>query len=173
MRASSAKTLLKPGLVDCIVNLPANLFMNTGIPACLWFVSNKRHGYNGDRKRKDEILFIDAGGLGHLVNRRLREFSDEDIAKVADAYHQWRKQGGEYQDIAGFCNAPPVEKVRELNYVLSPGRYVGLPDEEDHFDFGARFAELKAEFEAQMSEERQLNKRIVKNLEKVQEERTE
>lgn len=167
------KNIVEAGLVDCIVNLPAKLFMNTQIPACLWFVSNKRHGYNGDRKRKDEILFIDAGGLGHLVNRRLREFSDEDIAKVADAYHQWRKQGGEYQDIAGFCSATPVEKVRETDYALSPGRYVGLPDEEDDFDFGARFAELKAEFEAQVSEERQLNKRIAKNLEKVQGERTE
>ena len=167
------KNIVEAGLVDCIVNLPAKLFMNTQIPACLWFVSNKRHGYNGDRKRKDEILFIDAGGLGHLVNRSLREFSDEDITKVADAYHQWRKQVGEYQDIAGFCNATPVEKVRETDYALSPGRYVGLPDEEDDFDFGARFAELKAEFEAQMSEERQLNKRIVKNLEKVQGEQIE
>lgn len=167
------KNIIEAGLVDCIVNLPDKLFMNTPIPACLWFVSNKRHGYNGDRQRKYEILFIDAGGLGHLVNSSLREFSDEDIAKVADAYHQWRKQGGKYQDIAGFCNATPIEKVRELDYVLSPGRYVELPDEEDNFDFDARFAELKAEFETQIATERQLNKRIVKNLEKVQEERTE
>ena len=165
------KNIVEAGLVDCIVNLPAKLFMNTQIPACLWFVSNKGDGYNGDRKRKDEILFIDAGKLGHLVSKKHREFSNEDIEKVANVYHQWRKQRGEYRDITGFCNATPMEKVRETGCQLSPGRYVGLPDDEDDFDFDARFAELKAEFEAQIATERQLNKRILKNLEKVQQAR--
>ena len=161
------KNIIDAGLVDCIVNLPAKLFLNTQIPACLWFVSNKRHGYNGDRKRAGEILFIDAGELGHLINRRTREFSDEDIARIADTYHRWRKEDGNYEDVAGFCNAAPIEKVKELDYVLSPGRYVGLPDEEDDFDFGERFAELKAEFEAQIKEEKTLNKRILANLDKI------
>ena len=161
------KNIIDAGLVDCIVNLPAKLFLNTQIPACLWFVSNKRHGYNGDRKRAGEILFIDAGELGHLINRRTREFSAEDVGKIADTYHQWRSEDGKYEDIAGFCNAAPIEKIRELDYVLSPGRYVGLPDEEDDFDFGERFAELKAEFEAQIKEEKALNKRILANLGKI------
>ena len=161
------QNIIEEGIVDCIVNLPAKLFLNTQIPACLWFISNKRHGYNGDRKRTDEILFIDAGELGHLINRRTREFSDEDISKIADTYHQWRKQDGKYEDIPGFCHSTPIEKIKELDYVLSPGRYVGLSEEEDDFDFGTRFTELKAEFEAQLDEEKKLNERILKNLKKV------
>ncbi len=158
------KNIIDAGIVDCVVNLPAKLFLNAQIPACLWFISNKRHGYNGDRKRKDEILFIDAGELGHLINRRTRKFSDEDISKVTDTYHQWRKEGGGYKDIPGFCASAPVEKVKELDYILSPGRYVGLAEIEDDFDFGERFAELKAEFVGQIKEEAELNKRILENL---------
>ena len=161
------QNIIEEGIVDCIVNLPAKLFLNTQIPACLWFISDKRHGYNVDRKRDDEILFIDAGELGHLINRRTREFSDEDISKIADTYHQWRMKDGKYKDVPGFCNSTPIEKIKELDYVLSPGRYVGLPEEEDDFDFGTRFTELKAEFEAQIEEEKKLNKRILENLEKV------
>ena len=161
------QNIIEAGIVDCIVNLPTKLFLNTQIPACLWFVSNKRHGFNGDRKRKDEILFIDAGELGHLINRRTREFSDEDIAKVANTYHEWRKKNGNYADIPGFCASVKTEKVKELDYVLSPGRYVGLAQTEDDFDFEERFTELKAEFESQIKEEAKLNKRILRNLENI------
>ncbi len=161
------KNLIEAGLVDCIVNLPPKLFLNTQIPASLWFLSNKRHGFNGDRKRDDEILFIDARNLGHLINRRTREFSDEDIAKVANTYHQWRNKDGKYEDEPGFCASVKLEKVRELDYVLSPGRYVGLPEEEDDFVFSERFPELKKEFEEQLEEEKELNKRILENLSKI------
>ena len=161
------KNLIEAGQIDCIVNLPGKLFLNTQIPACLWFISNKRHGFNGDRKRADEILFIDARELGHLINRRTLEFSDEDIAKVTDTYHQWRKKDGNYKDKAGFCASASIEKIKELDYVLSPGRYVGLAEEKDDFDFGERFASLKAEFESQIKEETELNKRISKNLAKI------
>lgn len=161
------KHIVDAGIVDCVVNLPAKLFLNTQIPACLWFISNKRHGYNGDRKRGDEILFIDANELGHLINRRTREFSDDDISKVANTYHEWRTENGKYKDIPGFCNATPIEKVRKLDYVLSPSRYVGLPEEEDDFDFGERFTSLQAKFEKQLEEEAELNKQIVKNLSKI------
>ena len=161
------KNIVDAGIVDCIVNLPTKLFLNTQIPACLWFVSNKRHGYNGDRKREDEILFIDANELGHLINRRTREFSGEDINKIAGTYHEWRKANGTYQDIPGFCASVKTEKVKELDYVLSPGRYVGQAETEDDFDFAERFAELKTEFERQVEEERKLNKRIKVNLSKI------
>lgn len=161
------KNLIDAGIIDCIVNLPAKLFLNTQIPACLWFVSNKRHGFNGDRGRKDEILFMDAGELGHLINRRTREFSGEDIRKIADTYHNWRKTDGGYEDIPGFCAAVKTERVKELDYILSPGRYVGLAEEEEDFDFAERFAELKAEFEGQIKEEAKLNKRILKNLKSI------
>jgi len=159
------KALVADGnLIDCIVNLPAKLFLNTQIPAALWFMNRARS--NG-HPRKTEILFIDARNLGHLINRRTRELSNEDIQKIADTYHAWRTGEGSYEDIKGFCASTPIERVKELDYVLTPGRYVGLPDEEDDFDFKERFAALKAEFEAQLLEETTLNQAIAENLAKV------
>ena len=173
------KNLVDAGLVDCIVNLPPKLFPNTQIPACLWFLSRKRNGDSTEYRRKNEILFMDANALGHSINRRTLEFSDEDIAQVAGTYHSWRKEvllkeSGEessgssqsgYKDIPGFCASVSTEKVRELDYVLSPGRYVGFAYEED--DFAERFSELKVEFEAQLEEEAELNRRIKKNLKRI------
>jgi len=158
--------LIEEGLVDCIVNLPAKLFLNTQIPASLWFMSRDRS--NGKfRDRSKEILFIDARHLGHLINRRTLELSDEDIQTIADTYHNWRNPDGDYQDIKGFCSAAPIERVKELDYVLTPGRYVGLADEEDDFDFKERFTNLKAEFEKQLEEEKVLNRKIIENLSKI------
>ncbi|MGB4098067.1 MAG: class I SAM-dependent DNA methyltransferase [bacterium] len=160
------KALIEARLVDCIVNLPAKLFLNTQIPACLWFISrNKANGVY--RNRTDEILFIDARNEGHLINRRTRELSHEDVLKIASTYHEWQKEKGEYEDIKGFCSSASIEQVRELDYVLTPGRYVGLPDEEDDFDFNERFTSLKAEFEAQLKEEAVLNEAIIENLKKI------
>lgn len=159
------KALIADGnLIDCIVNLPAKLFLNTQIPAALWFMNRAR---NNGHPRKGEILFIDARNLGHLINRRTRELSHEDIQKIADTYHAWRTGEGGYADEKGFCASVPLERVAELDYVLTPGRYVGLPDEEDDFNFAERFAALKAEFEAQLLEEARLNQAIAKNLAKV------
>ncbi len=162
------KALIEDGnLIDCIVNLPAKLFLNTQIPAALWFMSRNRS--NGKfRNRSGEILFIDARNLGHLINRRTRELSEDDIKKIADTYHNWRNPDGTYEDIKGFCCSAPIDRVKELDYVLTPGRYVGLPDEEDDFDFKERFASLKAEFEAQLIEEAELNKVIAENLVRVE-----
>lgn len=162
------KALVEARLVDCVVNLPAKLFLNTQIPASLWFLGrNRNHGKY--RNRLDEILFIDARQLGHLINRRTREFSDEEIAKIADTYHQWRTSASStYEDVPGFCKSATIERVRELNYVLTPGRYVGLPVEEDDFDFGERFGEFRAEFAAQLAEEKRLNQLILANLAKIE-----
>jgi len=160
------KALVENGLIDCIVNLPAKLFLNTQIPAALWFMSRNRK--NGSfRDRSNEILFIDARNLGYLINRRTRELSQEDIKKIASTYHNWRNPDGNYEDIAGFCAAVPISKVAELDFVLTPGRYVGLPDDEDDFDFKERFTNLKAELEAQLKEEAQLNEIISANLLKI------
>jgi len=160
------KALIEARLVDCIVNLPTKLFLNTPIPACLWFLSrNKANG--GYRTRTDEILFIDARNLGHLINRRTRELSREDMEKIASTYHNWRNSNGTYQDVKGFCNSASIERVRELDYVLTPGRYVGLPDDEDDFDFAERFSALKAEFEEELKEEERLNEVIKENLKKI------
>jgi len=160
------KALVENNLIDCIVNLPAKLFLNTQIPAALWFFNRDRTN-GGFRDRSKEILFIDARNMGHLINRRTREFSEEDIHKIADTFHSWRNRNGKYEDVAGFCASAPISRVAELDYVLTPGRYVGLPQEEDDFDFTERFNSLKAEFEGQVKEEERLNKIIKENLEKI------
>jgi type I restriction enzyme M protein len=160
------KALIEAQLVDCIVNLPAKLFLNTQIPASLWFLS--RNKTNGNyRNRVDEILFIDARNMGHLINRRTRELAPEDITKITGTYHNWRNPEGNYEDIKGFCNSAAIQRVRELDYVLTPGRYVGLADEADDFDFNERFTKLKGEFEEQLKEEERLNALIKENLKKV------
>lgn len=154
-------------VIDCIVNLPAKLFLNTQIPAALWFMRRDRDGSSQYQDRSNEILFIDARNLGHLINRRTKVLSDEDIKLITDTYHNWRNKNGEYEDVAGFCASVPLEKVAELDYVLTPGRYVGLADDEDEFDFKERFTSLAAEFESQLEEEAKLNQAIADNLAKV------
>ena len=160
------KAMIEEGLIDCIVNLPAKLFLNTQIPAALWFLSRNRS--NGKfRDRSKHILFIDARNLGYLINRRTRELSADDISQIANTYHNWRNPDGVYADIAGFCASVPIERVKELDYVLTPGRYVGLPDEDDDFNFAERFGALKTELEEQLQEEARLNEVIRDNLKKI------
>lgn len=159
------KSMVEEGnLIDCIVNMPAKLFLNTQIPAALWFLNRAR---NNGHPRKNEILFIDSRNLGHLINRRTREFSHDDIQKIAAVYHAWSTGEGDYEDEKGFCASVPLSRVAELDYVLTPGRYVGLPDEEDDFNFAERFNALKVEFEAQLLEEANLNKAIAESLMRV------
>ncbi len=164
------KALIEKGWMDCIVNLPTKLFLNTQIPACLWFLSRNRKG-NGSslplRSRENEILFIDARNMGFLVNRKNRDLSPEDIDLIAGTYHNWRNPDGNYEDVAGFCKVATIDEVAKLNYVLTPGRYVGLADEEDDFNFVERFTNLKAELEKQIAEEADLNEKIRQNLSKI------
>ena len=160
------KALVENNLIDCIVNLPAKLFLNTQIPASLWFMNRNRT--NGKfRDRSKDILFIDARNLGYLINRRTKELSQDDVQKIAETYHNWRNPDGKYEDIAGFCASTPISKVAELDYVLTPGRFVGLPDDEDDFNFNERFTSLKAELEEQLKEEARLNEIISTNLSKI------
>ena len=160
------KALVDAGLIDCIINLPPKLFLNTQIPAALWFISRDRRS-GKFRNRSNEILFIDARNLGHLINRRTRVLLKDDIETISDTYHNWRNCDGKYEDVAGFCASASIEKVRGLDYVLTPGRYVGLPDDEVEFDFNERFASLKAELEAQLKEDAYLNEIISSNLSKI------
>jgi type I restriction enzyme M protein len=155
------KALVENDLIDCIVNLPAKLFLNTQIPACLWFLSRNKN------KRKGKILFIDARNLGFLINRRTKEFTNDDINQIAETYHKWRIGNSDYQDVSGFCKEATIEEVKSLNYSVTPGRFVGLPDDEDDFNFAERIISLKTEFEKQIEEEDVLNKRITKNLSKI------
>ncbi len=155
------KALVEKDLVDCIVNLPTKLFLNTQIPACLWFLRRNK------TKRKGEILFIDARNHGHLLNRKNRDLSDDDIKLIASTYHNWRTGEGQYEHIAGFCKSASMDEVRNMNYALTPGRYIGLADDEDDFNFPERFASLKSELEKQIAEESDLNKKIMKNLQNI------
>ncbi len=167
------KALVEGRMVDCIVNLPAKLFLNTQIPASLWFLSRNKasaSSASGNRKfrnRENEILFIDARNMGFLINRRTRELSQEDISKITESYHQWRNPEGRYEDVKGFCISASIDRVKELDFVLTPGRYVGLPEEEDDFNFNERFSALKAELEEQLKEEARLNEIIFANFSKI------
>jgi type I restriction enzyme M protein len=153
------KALIEANLVDCIVNLPAKLFLNTQIPASIWFMKR-------GRTTKD-ILFIDSRNMGALINRRTKEFSHEDTDYIAKVYHDWKTGSSEYEDVKGFCRSASQDEVKELNYVLTPGRYVGLEEVDDEFDFKERFASLRQELKEQMEEEEALNQRINDNLAKV------
>jgi type I restriction enzyme M protein len=161
------KAIVEAKLVDCIVALPDKLFYNTGIPACLWFISRDRGNHNF-RNREDEILFIDARNLGEMITRRNRDFTDDDIARIADTYHVWRNKDGGYQDEQGFCKAASLEEVRKHNHVLTPGRYVGIPDEEDDgVPFEEKMAQLTAELAEQLAQGEALDTRIRESLAKV------
>lgn len=161
------KNIVEADLVDCIVALPKQLFYNTGIPACLWFISRKKTG-NGDRKRTGEILFIDASEQGFMADRTHREFTDEDIEKISNTYHKWRNKKGKYEDIKGFCKSANLEEVKKFNFILTPGRYVGIPDEEDDgIPFEEKMEKLTSELKEQMKEEVKLNEEIKKQLEKI------
>lgn len=185
------KNLIESNLIDCIVNLPAKLFLNTQIPASLWFIRRS--------KTNKEILFIDARNCGELINRKNRILMQSDIQRISQTYHAWRKAKGEdsnlachsdlecnereesqpikskqdskslespppYADIKGFCKSASLQEVAALGYTLAPGRFVGLEESEEDFDFEAEFTRLRAELESQMQEEQELNQRILANL---------
>lgn len=163
--------LVEADLVDCIVMLPTQLFYNTGIPACLWFISrykNVKQNGNKNRSRKGEVLFIDASEMGEMINRRNRILTDNDINKIADTYHQWKLEKGNYQDIKGFCKSATIEDIKKHNFVLTPGRYVGIPDvEDDGESFQELMEKLTLELGEQMREGENLDKEIKEQLAKV------
>jgi type I restriction enzyme M protein len=143
-----------PGVVDCMVALPGQLFYSTQIPVCLWFLAkDKSNGIARNAKLRDrrgEILFIDARKLGHMVDRTRKEFSDADIEKITRAYHAWRgeEDAGAYEDEPGFCKSATLDEIKGHGYVLTPGRYVGAADvEEDDMPFAERFAALQAKLD--------------------------
>lgn len=159
------KNILEADLVDCIVALPDKLFYTTGIPACLWILNRNKKGNEKYRNREYEILFIDARQLGELIDRRHRELSEDDINKIADTYHQWRNQDGKYEDVKGFCRSVKLEEVREHEYVLTPGRYVGIEEaEDDGVSFEEKMEDMTSELAKLFAKSRQLEEEIRKNL---------
>jgi type I restriction enzyme M protein len=161
------RRMIENGVIDCMVALPAQLFYNTMIPACLWFLA--RNKTNGKfRNRCNEILFIDARNLGTMISRRNRELTDADIAKITQAYHNWRNQNGNYSDIAGFCKSATIEEVIKSNYVLMPGRYVGTEDAaDDGISFEEKMAALTAALAGQFAKSAELEKTIRENLKRI------
>jgi type I restriction enzyme M protein len=170
------KAMIEAGLIDCMVALPAQLFYNTMIPACLWFLARNRKGFSpagrngkgGLRDRSNEILFIDARKLGVMINRRNKELTDADLQKIAATYHSWRNVNGAYEDVAGFCKAATLDEVRNNNYVLMPGRYVGTEAEEDDgILFSDKITALTTKLAEQLSKGHSLETEIRENLKSI------
>ena len=154
------RAMVEADVVDCMVALPGQLFYSTQIPACLWFLARNKNPGGKLRDRRGEVLFIDARKLGTLVDRTRKEFSDEDIARIAGTYHAWREGKG-YEDVPGFCKAAKLEEISAHNHVLTPGRYVGAADvEDDDVPFPERFAALRAKLEEQFAEAERLTATI-------------
>ena len=154
------KNLIEADLVDCMAALPGQLFYSTQIPACLWFLARRR-------KRRGEILFIDARKLGRMVDRTHRELTDADAAGIADTYHAWRTGEADdgYADVPGFCKSIPLDEVRRHGHVLTPGRYVGAePQPDDGEPFEAKMRRLVAELQGQQAERARLDAAIAENL---------
>ncbi len=163
------RRIIEADLVDCIVALPGQLFHITPIPVCLWFIAgSKKDSYFRDRR--GQTLFIDAHKLGSMIGRRQRELTDEDIHRLASTYRAWRGDNAEkrkdwtYRDISGFCKSATLEEIQASDYVLTPGRYVGVEEMEDAKDDGETFEQkmqrLFAELNGQFTEARKLEMAI-------------
>jgi type I restriction enzyme M protein len=160
------KNIVEADLIDCMIALPGQLFYTTQIPVCLWFLArNKKNGKYRDRR--GSTLFIDARKMGALIDRVHRELNDEDIDRMAKAYHSWRgeKDAGEYADVSGFCKSEGMETIKSHNYVLTPGRYVGAEEiEDDGEPFEEKMDRLTTQLGEQFKESARLEKQIAKNL---------
>jgi type I restriction enzyme M protein len=170
------RAMVEADAIDALVALPGQLFFGTQIPACLWILAkDKSNGVARDqrlRDRRGEMLFIDARKMGMLIpgSRKQKQFSPEEIARIAAAYHAWRGEAdaGDYEDVPGFCKAATCDEIAAHNFVLTPGRYVGAgAAEEDDEPFEEKFARLKGELLAQFAEGRGLEREIEKRLDLV------
>ncbi len=164
------KNIVEADLVDCMVALPSQLFYNTMIPACLWFVARDKRNHKF-RDRRRQVLFIDARKLGVMIDRRHRELTDSDIKKISDTYHAWRGEliDGkkiDYVDIPGFCKSASLEEIRKHEHILTPGRYVGAEEVEDDGEpFEEKMKKLTQELAGQFKKSEELEGAIRKNLE--------
>jgi len=163
------KALIENDLVECMVALPGQLFTNTQIPACIWFLSKnkaERTAASGRklRDRKGEVLFIDARNLGYMKDRVLRDFTQDDLNSVTETFHNWQMGEG-YEDEAGFCKSAQLKELKKHDYVLTPGRYVGAAAEEDDGEpFAEKMARLTGQLKGQFEESDRLKGIIRQNL---------
>ncbi|MEK7603280.1 MAG: class I SAM-dependent DNA methyltransferase [Patescibacteria group bacterium] len=156
------KQIVLNDMVDCIVTLPSQLFFNVAIPCCLWFISRERTNRHG------KVLFIDGRNLGKMINRKNRELTEEDITLVTDAYHNFKTQNGKYEDVAGFCKVASLDEIKEHDYVLTPGRYVGaVVVEEDDEAFAEKMERLTTDLGEQFIKSHELAANIQEQLAKI------
>ena len=166
------ETIVKADLVECMVALPGQLFTNTQIPACIWFLTKTKQkrgrGAAAFRDRTGEVLFIDARKLGYMVDRVLRAFTDEDTEKIVSTFHAWKRDKDAYEDIPGFCKSATLDEIAEHGYVLTPGRYVGAEEvEDDGVPFAEKMEGLTRELATQFHESEKLQAAIRDNMQKL------
>ena len=155
------KNILEAGLVDCIVAMPSQLFYDVSIPVSLWFISKNKE------KRKDKVLFIDARKMGYMETRRHRELTKEEVKKIYTTYHNWRDNNN-YQNEDGFSKSATLEEIRRHNYILTPGRYVGLEEvKDDGIPFEEKMEELVSELDELFEESKKLKEEIKENLRSI------
>lgn len=161
------KSMVEADLVDCMVALPSQLFYNTMIPACLWFLARDKQN-NKFRDRRGEVLFIDTRKMGEMVTRRNRDLTDEEVKRIALVYHAWRGEGGKYSDVAGFCKSVKIDEIKKQGFILTPGRYVGAEEEEDDgIPFEDKMKELTSKISEQMEESKKIDEEIKKSFETI------
>jgi type I restriction enzyme M protein len=150
------RKIVEGDLVEGIVAMPTQLFYTTGIPVSLWFISR-------GKKQKGRTLFVDARKMGTMVNRRLREMTLEDIAKIAGAF--WAFAEGRLEDAKGFCAVTTLEEIARQDYILTPGRYVGVEEQEDDPEpVDEKMARLTGELSEMFRRSHELEEEIKKRL---------
>jgi type I restriction enzyme M protein len=163
------KKVVEDDLIDVIIACPAKLFFNVSLPVSLWFITkNKADGRF--RSRKGETLFIDAREIFTQISRKQVEFSQEQIEKIAKTVRAWRgeEEAGEYKDIPGYCKSANLDEIRKNGYVLTPGRYVGVKEEEDDgVPFEEKIRKLESDLKQYFTEGAKLEKEILENLMKI------
>ncbi|GFI32400.1 type I restriction enzyme EcoKI M protein [Lachnospiraceae bacterium] len=153
------KNMIIGDVVECIVAMPGQLFYSTGIPVSLWILRKGK-----TEQSQNKVLFIDARKLGHMIDRKVRELSEVDIRKIADTYQNWR-QGKEYEDIQGFCKEATIKEIDGQDYILTPGRYVGIEEQEDDGEsFEDKMKRLTSELSGMFKESVELQEKIKKRL---------
>ncbi|WP_028569086.1 type I restriction-modification system subunit M [Salinispora tropica] len=167
--------IVEADLVSCMVALPTQLFRSTGIPVCLWFFTrDKRAGKHGSVDRRGQVLFIDARDLGYMIDRAERALSDEDITRIGDTYHAWRgtdsaaRKKLAYQDLQGFCKSATLAEIKDAEYALTPGRYVGsVTAEDDGEPVNEKIARLSKELLQAFDESTRLENVVRQQLERL------
>lgn len=158
------KNIVEADLIDCMISLPAQLFYNTMIPVCLWFVARDKKNHKF-RDRRGEVLFIDARNMGEMIDRRHRELTDEEINRLTTTYHSWRAKNGKYEDVPGFCKTARLEDIKKHGHILTPGRYVGTEAQEDDGEvFDEKMRRLTDELSDQFRKSNHIESEIRNNF---------